>query len=315
MVVKAPLIEIKNLTKEFNGKQVLSNISFNIMPGQIFGIIGQSGAGKTTLMRTLVGFYKADKGSIIFRGKNIRDDIKYIRSIFGFCTQENAFYEELTVMENMRYFGRLYGLQNKLIEERIEELLKLVELFEHRNKLATEISGGMKRRLDLACALIHRPHVLILDEPTTGLDPLLKKHMWTLIKRINQIGTTIVISTHLMEEVEVLCNDVAIISNGKLLVVGTTDQLKNWYSRNEEIHLETYPGRYQQIVKALKSYNLPIPYVTHEGHKVIIYTPYAERVLHYIIHVLEEMNERLLDVDVNKPSLNEVFEALTKRQR
>jgi len=290
---------------------VLKGINFNIYQGELFGLIGKSGAGKTTLLRSLIGFYKVDSGKILYKGKEVTHNLKEIKQLFGFGTQDNCFYQELTCAENMRYFGKLYRLPKKRIEQNIERLLKLVGLWEFKNQIANEMSGGMQRRLDLACALIHDPKILILDEPTTGLDPTLRRSMWELIERINLLGITIIISSHLLEEIEQICTKVAMIKSGRILVTGSPDQLKELYSKNEEIHLETFPGRYNIIIATLIKQGAKISYTRQEGHKIVLYVPQAEKALHQILHVLEELNESLLDVDVNKPSLSEVFEAFT----
>ena len=308
-----PIIRFENVAKTFGHKQTINSVSFDIYQGEIFGLMGQSGAGKTTLLRLLIGFYKPSSGRILYNNQDIYKHPKLVSRVFGFGTQDNCFYHELTIMENLRYFGRLYKMKKKEIEDQAIRVLNLIELFYARDVVAKDLSGGMQRRLDLACALMHKPLILVLDEPTTGLDPLLRKHIWNLILRINRMGITIIISTHLLDEIETLCSRVAMIKNGNLIISGTPAALKNLYSKNEEIHLETYPGRYSLIIQKLKEMKIPISYIRYEGHKVVLYVPYAEKTLHSIIHILEDIKEVLLDVDVNKPSLNEIFEAFAIR--
>ncbi|MBI5072435.1 ABC transporter ATP-binding protein [Candidatus Woesearchaeota archaeon] len=312
---KAPLISFQNVYKKIEGNLILKNISLTIFPNEIFGIIGVSGAGKTTLLRCLIGFYKINSGTILYQDKDITKNSLLIRRIFGFGTQDNCFYEKLTCMENLRYFGQLYSVPEKEINARAENLLGLVELSDFCNTLAMNLSGGMKRRLDLACSMMHSPKILIMDEPTAGLDPSLRKHMWELISRINAAGTTIIVTSHLLGEIGHFCTRIGIINNGELLKVGPPDALKDLYSRDEEIHLETWPGRYPLIAAEIKLERLPVNYVTVHEHKIIAYTSQAEFVLHRILIILENMRERLLDVHVDKPSLNEVFEALTEKQK
>jgi ABC-2 type transport system ATP-binding protein len=312
---QAPLISFQNVYKKIEGNLILKNITLDIFPHEIFGLIGASGAGKTTLLRCLIGFYKINSGNILYQEKNISKNQHLIRKIFGFGSQDNCFYEKLSLKENIKYFGRLYGLPDKEIEERAEHLLELVELSDVKHTLAKNLSGGMKRRLDLACSLVHSPQILILDEPTAGLDPTLRKHMWDLIVKINQAGTTVIVSSHLLSEIGHFCTRIGIINHGELLKVGPPDVLKEMYSRDEEIHLETYPGKYPQIVEEIKRQRLPVNYVTVHEHKMIAYTAQAEFVLHRILIILESMRERLLDVHVDKPSLNEVFAALTEKQK
>jgi ABC-2 type transport system ATP-binding protein len=315
MPQQQPLIQFKNVSKTINDKKILNNISFSVLPGEIFGIIGSSGAGKTSLMRAMIGFYRIDSGEILFENKEVTTNIDKIRTIMGFASQENCVYDELTAIENLEYFGRLHHLSGQDIKYNTDSLLNLVELYESKDVLAKNMSGGMKRRLDLACSLIHNPKVLIMDEPTTGLDPVLRKHMWDLIRIVNQAGTTIIISSHLLDEIEDRCSRVAIISKGKLMVAGTPNQIKELYSKNEEIHLETYPGNYIMLEEWLKISGLPISMCINKGNKLVIYSKNAETVLHNILHFLETTEEKITNVELNKPSLNEVFEAFTQMEK
>ncbi len=314
-VNKPYLISFQNVYKKFKDRIILKNINLEIFQKEIFGIIGVSGAGKTTLLRALIGFYRINQGKIMYQDKEISKHPELIRKIFGFGSQDDCFYEKLTLVENLHYFGKLYGIESNNIKERADKLLSLVGLEEKGNILAKNLSGGMKRRLDLACSLMHSPEILILDEPTAGLDPALRKHMWELILRINQAGTTIIISSHLLVDIEHFCNRIGIINNGELLKVGAPDQLKDIYSRDEEIHLETWPGRYNDIAHKIREQQLPVNYISVKDHKIVAYTPQAEFVLHRILIILEQMQEKLLDVSVDRPSLNEVFEALTEKQK
>ncbi|MBI5002677.1 ABC transporter ATP-binding protein [Candidatus Woesearchaeota archaeon] len=311
----APLISFQNVYKKIEKQLILRDITLSIFPGEIFGLIGASGAGKTTLLRCLIGFYKINSGMILYQDKDISKNPRLIRTIFGFGSQDNCFYEKLTLYENLHYFGQLYGVPEKIIKERAENLLGLVELTDFRNAQAKNLSGGMRRRLDLACSLMHSPKILILDEPTAGLDPGLRKHMWELITKINATGTTIIVSSHLLGEIGHFCTRIGIINHGELLKIGPPDQLKDLYSKDEEIHLETFPGKYPQIAAEIRRERLPVNYITVHDHKLIVYTSQAEFVLHKILLILEAMRERLLDVHVDKPSLNEVFEALTEKQK
>ncbi len=261
----------------------------------------------------MIGFYKPDFGSILFEGKEI--DFKRVRRIFGFATQDNCFYGRLSVQENMRYFGRMYGVSGKRIKENIGRLIDLVELKESRKVLAQNLSGGMQRRLDLACALMHDPEILILDEPTQGLDPTLRRHMWRLIKKIHDQGTTIIVSSHLLSEIEPVCNKVSILYQGEIVVVDSPQKLKDLYSKNEEIILESFPGDYDKIIGDLEAHNLKVVHIAKRDNQLVMYSPKAATVLRQILHFIEKHDEKLLDVSVNKPSLDEVFEALTKKKR
>ncbi|MBU1199282.1 MAG: ABC transporter ATP-binding protein [Nanoarchaeota archaeon] len=307
-----PIVSLRNITKKFGKRAVINDISFDIYEREIFGIMGESGSGKTTLLRTLIGFYRADGGHIYSYGQDLTKYPEIVKKKFGFASQDNCFYQDLTPMENLKYFGKLYKINSKVIRQRSEQLLRMVDLWAAKDRVAQDLSGGMQRRLDLCCALMHQPRVLVLDEPTSGLDPMLRKHMWSLIQKINETGVTIIVSSHLLEEMEHLCTSIAMIKESKLLGKGTPDQLKNLYSRNEEIHLETYPGRYRHIVKRLMEKGISLSFVRYEKHKVVMYTPNAEKALLAIANTLQELNENLLEIEINKPTLSEVFEAFSR---
>lgn len=306
-----PLIEFVLVNKSFEGKKILDGITLSINHGELFGLIGTSGAGKTTLLKLLIGYYSIDSGKILYNGKDISRDAMHLRRIFGFATQDNCFYEELTVLDNMRYFGKMYCLSGKKITEKSEYLLKLVGLWDSRKKKAADLSGGMQRRLDLAISIIHDPEILILDEPTSGLDIIIRKKMWTLIQQINKMGVTIIMSSHMLDEMEYLCTDIAMIKDGKILMKGSPNQLEMFYSKNEEVHLETYPGHYKSIISALNNFGVPTYYPRAEGRKLIFYTSSAYNVMKHVMPVLESLKETLIGIKIDKPSLDEVFEAVS----
>jgi len=189
--MKTPLIEIKKVTKIFGRNTVLNDVDLNIPQNKIFGIIGESGSGKTTLLKSIIGFVKPDSGIITFEGREVSRSMETIRERFGFASQENCFYPKLNVRENLEFFGTLYGLSSKLIDSNIKKLLKFVELEDAEKTLAENLSSGMQRRLDIACSLINNPKVLIMDEPTQDLDPVLRKEIVNLIRKINENGTKV----------------------------------------------------------------------------------------------------------------------------
>ncbi len=302
------IFELKGVTKRFKDNLVLDNIELDIPEGSVFGLLGINGCGKTTILRLLVGFYKTTKGQILYDNKKLSKTQDKLREEIGFTTQDSAFYPKLTVEENIRYFGALYGLKKQTIEKNLEKILKLVELEQVRNKTAQYLSGGMQRRLDMACSLIHVPRVLILDEPTEDLDPVLRKEILHLIRKIKEIGTTVIITSHRLEDIEQVCDRVAILHNKKIIKMGTLNQIKKQYSEDEEIHIQTFPGDYKTIIKNIDSYD---EYYI-ENNKLVIKTKKAERVLHEILHIIENTGEKLLYVDVQRPTLEEVFQSLTK---
>jgi len=303
------IIEVKNLTKRFKDHVILDNVDLDVPENKILGIIGINGSGKTTLLKTIIGFYKPNKGDIFFRGKKISHVSKKMKQEFGYMSQDSSFYAKLTVKENVYYFGTLYGLSHKEVSENAKEILQLVELEDAKNMLAQNLSGGMQRRLDLACSMIHRPKVLILDEPTEDLDPTLRRDIVNVIKKINKQGTTIVITSHILEDVENLCDTIAILHDHKTMHIGSVDDLRKLYGKQEEIHVEVASANYDRIIQFanLKEYE-------REENKLIVYTAEAEKTLHMILHIVENDKERLVYADIRKPSLTEVFKALTKKK-
>jgi len=308
----AQLIKFENVSKKFGKNQVLNDLNFSINNKDVYGIIGLSGSGKTTILNVLIGFLKTSSGKIFFKNNEITKNKKDILQSFGFATQTGSFYNRLTVKENLLFFGKLYKKQSTDLKTKVNELIELIELKGAENLLAKELSTGMKRRLDIACALLNDPEVLILDEPTEDLDPILRKEVLALIKKINlKKNTTIVITSHLLSEMETICSKIAILHNGKIMESGTPDKLKENYSKNEEIHLVTNPGDYDRILKNLS--HEKIKHIINKGHKIVVYTPNAELVLYHLIKAIEKSKERLVDLDVSKPTLEEVFESLTKK--
>lgn len=311
--MKTPLIELKKVTKIFGKNVVLSEVDLNIPQNKIFGIIGESGSGKTTLLKTMIGFVRPDNGAVFFEGKEVNKNMRIIRDRFGFASQDNCFYPKLNARENLEFFGTLYGLNRDTIKSNINRLLKLVELEDAEYTVGENLSSGMQRRLDIACSLMNNPKVLIMDEPTQDLDPVLRKDIINLIRKINDNGTTVILTSHLLFEAEILCDEIAILHQGKILEIGTPDQLKAMYSKNQEIHLETNPGRYDLLLNNLKG-DKNIVHVQHKGHKLVIFTPKAELVLKKLLAIISRSREDLVDVDLRKPSLNEVFESLVTKK-
>ncbi|HLC98407.1 MAG TPA: ABC transporter ATP-binding protein [Candidatus Nanoarchaeia archaeon] len=218
-----PFLSLKNITKSFGKRKVLDSLSLDLHQGEIIGLIGKSGCGKSTLIKILVGYYTPDSGRMIFEKKDITSKFSKVKHIVGYTTQENSFYEKLTVYENMSYYANLYGIPADQRKDRIKELLEAVRLHGSKNSLAGDISGGMKRRLDFAISLLHRPKLVILDEPTTGLDPLLVENFWKIVTTIaKEQKITVLVSSHLLSEVKQYCNRAAVMSNGKISTLHIT---------------------------------------------------------------------------------------------
>jgi len=229
----------------------------------------------------------------------------------GFATQDNSFYDDLTVEENVMFFGTLNGFTKKILDPRTENALRVVELYDQKNVVARNLSGGMKRRLDLACALVNEPSVLILDEPTEDLDPILRRELLKLIKKINQLGTTIIFTTHLLNEAEYLCDEIAILDNQTISTIGTPENLKKMYKEGEEIHLVLEDhSRYPMYLKKLRKFRAKAT-----NGRLVIYVPsrgQAVKILRKILSLVEKNNDKVEFADIRKPSLNEIFAHIIK---
>lgn len=219
-----PCIQVEHVDKFFGKKQVLFDVSIKVNYSQILGLLGPSGSGKTTLVKMIAGIDTATNGEVFVLGEKM-PKLSMMNQI-GYMAQSDALYEELTAEENMNFFASMYRLPKAKRKQRIHETIELVNLSEHLKKQVKHYSGGMKRRLSLAIALIHEPPILILDEPTVGIDPVLRKSIWDELYKLSGNGTTIIITTHVMDEVE-KCNNLGMIRDGKLIAVGTPEEIKS----------------------------------------------------------------------------------------
>ena len=222
-------IEVKNLTKKFGESVALDNLSFEVEKGEIYGFIGPDGAGKTTLFRILVSLLLPDEGKATVEGFNVVKEFKKIRKIAGYMPGRFSLYMDLTVEENLRFYATIFGTTIKENYHLIKEIYSQIEPF--KNRMAGKLSGGMKQKLALSCALIHKPSVLFLDEPTTGVDAVSRLEFWEMLKRLKQIGITIVVSTPYMDEAS-LCDRVALIQNGQIMKINTPAEVVSSYPYN-----------------------------------------------------------------------------------
>ena len=220
------MIDVKNLTKKFKNFIAVDNISFSVNEGEIFAFLGPNGAGKSTTIKMLTTLLRPNVGSISINGHDTIKEQDEVRRSFGIVFQDPSLDDELTALENMEFHAILYRVSKDIRETRIEQLLKFVELWDRKDEFVKNFSGGMKRRLEVARGLIHHPKVLFLDEPTLGLDPQTRNHIWTHIKGLNQREKmTVFFTTHYMEEAEKIANKIAIIDHGKIIAIGTPKEL------------------------------------------------------------------------------------------
>ncbi len=232
------MLEIRKICKSYGKKQVLRDLSFSIQSGEVYGLLGPNGAGKTTTISILCGLIEADRGAVIMNGKTFSGNIsgnisREMRSLIGVAPQENIFYKSLTCEENLIFFGRLYGFTNKICRKQASYCLELVGLSDRAKSVAETLSGGMQRRLSMAIALVHKPQLVILDEPTTGLDIEARYEIWELIRKLSSQDTAVLLTTHLLDEAERLCQRIGIIKQGSLLAEGSLEELRKYVPAKE----------------------------------------------------------------------------------
>ncbi len=303
------MVKVSNITKRFNDKLVLDNISFEIEEGEIFGLIGPNGAGKSTLINIMTTLLDQNSGDIIIGDYNLKTQPIKAKELMGLVPQELALIEEMNVYDNLMFFGSLYNLYGKTLKTRINEVLDVTGLATHKKQKVKKLSGGMKRRLNIAAAIMHRPRILILDEPTVGVDPQSRNHIFEFIKRIAaQEKTTIIYTSHYMEEIEELCSKVFIIDLGQEVAYGTKQQIKQLSGKHTKVIFEL-----QQLSGKLVFDLKQVPGVvnTSELDQTVTLITTSEFKLTEAIKVIEVHNSSLQKVSYEEPRLEDVFLNLT----
>lgn len=305
-------LEIKNVTKRFNDKLVIDNVSLEIDKGEIFGLLGPNGAGKSTLINLIVGLLKIDKGEILVHGLSIaKEDLKAKEKI-GLVPQEIALFESLTARENLEYWGGLYGLKGTLLKERINDALEIAALQEHIKKPIKNYSGGMKRRLNIAAAMMHHPEILIMDEPTVGVDPQSRNHIFEVVRKMNkEYNSTIVYTSHYMEEVETLCHRIMILDSGKDVASGTKEELKRMVISGKVIKIKAQGDIGDLMFSIKKMPNVRAVEIKEDELKIITN---EKMTLNELFLEISKKNITVKNIGVEEPTLEEVFLTLTGKK-
>lgn len=298
-----PVLEVVGVRKRFGRTVALGGVSFAIEAGELFGLLGPNGAGKTTLMSILAGLTDADEGEVRLFGKPFTAADRDARRQIGIATQDLALYPELTARENLRFFGKLYGMTGADLAGRVNEMLAAVGLTERADHRAGTFSGGMKRRLNLAIALVHRPKVLLLDEPTTGVDPQSRNHIFEQVRAANAAGLTVIYTSHYMEEVQALCPRLAILDGGAVIAC---DTLPNLLGRLEAVATLTLPAVPADLPDRLRA--IPgLTSVSVVGNALRVTAADLPPLLPRLIAECRELTA----LDLSAPSLERVFLSLT----
>lgn len=240
------LIEVKNVTKRFGNVTAVDNITFDIHEGECFGLLGPNGAGKSTTISMLTTLLKPDSGQIIIDNMDAFKNSLKVKQMLGLVPQEIALYPTLTAYENLIFWGKIYGLKGRALRERVDNALEIVGLKERAKNRIETYSNGMKRRINIAAALLHQPRILIMDEPTVGIDLQSRNHILQTLLELNKQGTTLVYTSHYVEEVEFLCNRIVVMNNGKIIASGTKEQLKELFDGRLENIFYTLQGNFEE---------------------------------------------------------------------
>ena len=306
------IIEVKNLTKEYKNLKAIDDLSFEVHEGEILGLLGPNGSGKSTTINCILSLLKFSKGSIKILGKEMKPDSYDIKKDLGVIFQDVAVFEELTVYENIDYFCGLYIKDKTTRKKYIKEAIELVGLEEFKKFYPKQLSGGLLRRLNIACGIAHKPKIIFLDEPTVAVDPQSRNSILDGIKKLRDQGATIVYTTHYMEEVEILCDRIIILDKGKVLATGTSDKLKELAKIEEKVTIEINNLQPEQIEKIKQLENVDeVNY--NVGNLIITYKKGKNNLVELIEHLKKE-NIKYNKIYSERPTLNDVFLELTGKE-
>jgi ABC-2 type transport system ATP-binding protein len=305
------MLVIQNLTKSFNGLVAVDHIQFEVREGEIFGFLGPNGAGKTTTINMICGLLKPDAGTLLLDGEDVLTGGPNLRKKLGVVPQDVALYEELNAVENLKFWGGLYGLKGGELKKRIDELLEATGLADRAKDKVRKYSGGMKRRLNMAAGMVHRPKLLLLDEPTVGIDPQARRHMLDMVRNFAKQGTTILYTTHYLDEAESLCDRLAVIDHGRILAAGTQEEIKRIVGENRLLKVT---GRFsrsaaERLTKKIK--HLSIVSVSEND---AVYSLPVQHGTGKFLEALLASGFEIENLGIKEPSLNSVFIKLTGRE-
>lgn len=306
-----PYLQVINVVKRFGKVEALKGVSLSVDKGEIVSLLGPNGAGKTTLLKTIVGVLAPDEGEVLVNGRDVWAS-PGIKAEIGYLPQENILYKSLNAYENLMFYALLYGLPRGEAKKKIGELIEKLGMRSYAKRLVRTYSGGMKKRLSIAATIIHDPVLLILDEPTTGLDPHARREMWELIRELKKKDTAILLATHYMEEAEELSDRVYIIDQGRIIAHGTPSGLKKKYGDETVVELEVKNPSIK-LREALAKYSVNNRVVV-DDNKYRIYTRDYEEVLPKLIEEAVRYGAKPIATRVREPTLEDVFIKLTGRR-
>jgi ABC-2 type transport system ATP-binding protein len=304
-------IQIKNVVKKYSNQISVDHLNLSIQEGEILGLLGPNGAGKSTTIKMLSGLLKMDGGEMIVDGLSVAKDTLEVKRLIGLVPQELAIFESLSARENVTFFARLYGLRGALLQSRVKEALEFVGLSDRANDKPSAFSGGMKRRLNIACAIMHHPKLIIMDEPTVGIDPQSRNHILESVKTLNRMGSTIIYTSHYMEEVSAISTRVGIMDHGHLIASGTQEELRSKVAQDNKIMLQV-ANLTDDAVKELRDHP-KIKQVNAQEQALELLVGSSQAYLQDILFILSKHNVKIQSLAQVEPDLEALFLSLTGR--
>ena len=304
-------IEVRELTKTFGDVVAVSGISFEVRRGEVFSLLGPNGAGKSTAISVISGLLQPDSGDASVMGHSILKESMAARRSLGVVPQEVALYNDMSARENLVFWGRMYGLSGSNLEHRVDEMLAAVGLVERQKGRVATFSGGMKRRVNIAAALLHTPQVVIMDEPTVGIDPQSRRHILDYVKELNRQGMSVLYTTHYMEEAEELSSRIAIMDKGKIIACGTRDELVRLVGELTRVALAV-TGEPERAAEAWRTV-AGVSKTTVQQGKVEVLAADADAVVPRLFEAAAQAGLHISSVDIQEPNLETVFLSLTGR--
>lgn len=305
------IVDIKNLNKRYGNKLAVDNMNLQIEKGEILGLLGPNGAGKTTLINSIIGITEIQSGEITILGKSMKKSSLEIKKRIGLVPQNIALFKEFSALENVTYFGRLYGLKESELKESVKQALEFTNLWERRNDSPGKYSGGMQRRLNIACSIVHKPELIIMDEPTVGIDPQSRNHILESIRKLNEMGSTIIYTSHYMEEIEAICTRVAIMDNGRLIAEGNKEKLSQYIQEDQVAHIKLSSVGYSTIQGVKEIYGVKECTLTDNKISVVFDKNTS---ISNIINVISGKGGVITKINMEEATLEDVFLTLTGKK-
>jgi ABC-2 type transport system ATP-binding protein len=313
-VLKVSILNVQELRKSFGKLEAVKGVSFSVEKGESFSLLGPNGAGKSTIINMITGLYPPTSGVIEIKGGDVIRNPKQAQKTIGVVPQEIALYETLSARENLKFWGRMYDLSGKTLENAVDEVLEIIGLTDRAKDKINTFSGGMKRRVNIGAAILHKPEILIMDEPTVGIDPQSRNHILDTVKRLNQEGMTIIYTSHYMEEVEYLCERIGIIDHGELIACGTLRDLRETIGDRSRIIVSMDTDNLVDIEVAVLLENLVSSKdILIKENQLTLFHKEPQLILSDLIQLLTKSGTKVTSVDIVEPNLESVFLHLTGR--